>query len=180
MAEEPQYRSSGVSTGPVHHIALSVRSLEDSARFYGGMLGMRRTLRTEGSGPSFTRLLGVDPDARARVWYFDGGGQIGQIELVEWQNYSIPTAPPRSPYDLTVLAFSVSAADFDPVLATAESEGFPIDGGPETFDLPGYGEVRSVLMRDPDGHRVEIVALPDAAAIRARRDRERAGSQSGI
>lgn len=160
-------RRAGV--GPVHHIALSVRDLDASTRFYAGFLGLRQTLRTEVSGGGFERIMCVREGDRAQVRYFDGGQHIGQIELIQWEGREAPSHRDDPPYEICVLAFSVSGDELDELLAAAPGRGYEVASGPELMVLPDYGPIRSALIRDPDGRRVELVALPDKETIREAR-----------
>ena len=169
---------SRIGVGPLHHLAFRVADLEASERFYGGVLGMRRTLQMEVSGEEFARVLQVDPQARARIWYFEGGVRLGQLELVEWLNPPASAADrpahPTSPYDFRVMSFEVDDEEMDSLLQAAEAAGFPVFSGPESFSLPNYGPIRAAIVRDPDGHLVELVALPSAETLRAVRSKSTA------
>lgn len=164
-----------VAPGPLHHIALTVASLEASAHFYGHLLGMRETLNMTMEGEAFCHMLRIPPDSRARITYFDGGPKIGQIELVEWQDAPAPAEVPERvdvrSHASNILSFAWDES-LDELHERLVAAGVTCWTDPQVLTLPGYGHIRVFIAEDPDGRPVELVRLPTPDEVRAFRASE--------
>lgn len=154
--------SSQRSVGPVHHVSIAVSDLERSERFYGEMLGLRATMRSEVGGPQNAAVVGTPLTARARIQVFDGGVRIGQIELVEWSTRD--DAIESTPRSVTrpgsmILAFEVGADELSPLHARLTAEGYHCWSVPGRIDLPGFGYAIAFIVDDPDANPIELMAL---------------------
>lgn len=156
----------------VHHIALSVRDLEASKNFYGGVLGLRRTLEMPIRDPRTVHIMGLRPGAYGESVYFQGPTKIGQLELIQWHNHDRPDTGPKRPGDpgMFLLSFEVSREELDEIWQRGLSAGVKVFAEPDDAILENYGPIRVAIFEDPDGILIELVSLPtkeEIAAFRA-------------
>lgn len=123
----------------LHHVTAIASDLERTIAFYRDLLG----LAIVHDGPS-------DDDPRARhVWFGALGGEAGQ--LVSFMQY--PELPPG------VVGVG-STHHFALVVDSAEEQeawrDYLRDHGVDTTEVLDRGAFRSLYVRDPDGHIVEI------------------------
>jgi catechol 2,3-dioxygenase-like lactoylglutathione lyase family enzyme len=90
---------------------------------------------------------------------------VGQIELIEFDPpladaSEAPRAGDRGPF---LLSFEVSGEELGAIHRRLEARGVRCHGAPEEVDIAGYGRIRSLVFRDPDGVMLELVSLPPAA-----------------
>jgi lactoylglutathione lyase len=112
----------------VYEVAIRVKDLPRSERFYRDMLGLEEGLR----------------DSR-RPWLFlRAGGQNGMVVLQE----------DKGDWPLQHLAFTVAEADIERAAATLRQQGIEVRG-PVTHD---WMPAKSVYFADPDGHALELCA----------------------
>ena len=151
-----------ISAGSIHHVTIGVTNLETSIYFYSEGLGLRKTLDTVVGGTSFERLLKLPNGSTARTVFLQGEARLGQVELVEWRTNEKLLANPKRPGSIgpCVLSFSVSAAEFDPILVQLKEAGAVVWDDPIVSVLEGYGEITACIVEDPDGNAIEIVRLP--------------------
>jgi catechol 2,3-dioxygenase-like lactoylglutathione lyase family enzyme len=159
---DPRWRRPG---GPlflgIDHTAIAVSSTEDSLRFYRDTLGLRLAGESENYGPEQERLNSVF-GARLRITSLRGSIGPG----VEFLEYLAPG--PGRPYPATARSndlfhwqtrfaapSAARAADvFRGLRAPFVSSGAP----PSPY--PWMAGRKSVVVRDPDGHAIEV-AGPD-------------------
>jgi catechol-2,3-dioxygenase len=115
----------------IDHVAVSVKSLEESFKWYSQVLGFQLFHK-------FTR-----------TWMVERGGmKIGLMRR--------PDAQPVDDLDNKIaiqhFAFGVTEDDFQFTVDTLQALGVPFDGPEDT------GIAYSVFLSDPDGHTVEITA----------------------
>lgn len=115
----------------VYEIAVRVRDLPRAEAFYCGVLGLRAGLRDE-----------------RRNWLFlYAGGRAGMVVLQE----------DKGEWPAQHFAFTVSDPDIEPAAEALRARGVAVEG-PHTHDwMPS----RSLYFDDPDGHSLELIALPD-------------------
>ena len=172
------------TTGPVHHVAPPVADLERALGFYTETLGLRATLRMRIGGAPFERLLRLPPGTTGEVAFVQGPERIGQIELIEWSPPGAAGADDRAPQGRVttrpLLSFSV-AEPLSEWHARLTAAGARCWSEPVEVTLPGYGPIEAFLAEDPDGHLLELVALPSDEQVRAFRGREpeTGGGRSG-
>lgn len=120
----------------VHHLAVVVRDLEVSERFYCGVLGLPVVQRWQG------------PDGRPRsIWVSLGEGTFLAIELASADS---PKRTDQAP-GLHCLAFAIPRAEREDHRARLTAAGFPIEH-----------ETRFTLYtRDPDGTLIGFSHHPD-------------------
>jgi lactoylglutathione lyase len=129
------------------HLALHVRSLEESIKFYGRYTSLRPIDRHSDASSTGMEV----------VWLSDGpADQEGAfvMALQEGTPRAIPDAMPQQPLGpLSHLGFALaSREEVDAAAATAKNEGL-LRFGP-TFLNPYAGYV--CIINDPDGHNVEF------------------------
>jgi catechol 2,3-dioxygenase-like lactoylglutathione lyase family enzyme len=113
----------------IDHVAVSVKSLEDSFRWYSQVLGFQLFHK-------FTR-----------TWMIEKYGmKIGLMRR--------PDAKPVDDLDNQIaiqhFAFGVAEDDFQPTVDTLQALGIPFEGPEDT------GIAFSLFLTDPDGHTIEI------------------------
>jgi catechol 2,3-dioxygenase-like lactoylglutathione lyase family enzyme len=136
----------------LHHVTAICRDMTRTIGFYRDLLG----LPVVHDGPSDD-----DPETR-HVWFGDADGRPGS--LVTFMEY------PELPQGVVGLG---STHHFAFVIETAEEQeawvGYLRDRGAECTDVFDRGAFRSVYLRDPDGHIVELATRGPGFGPRAAR-----------
>ncbi|MCA1634215.1 MAG: VOC family protein [Acidobacteria bacterium] len=115
----------------LYEIAIRVKDLPRAEAFYLEVLGLK---------------VGIRDERRNRLFLY-AGGEAGMVVLEEDKG----VWPPQH------FAFTVNDSDIESAAATLVERGVAVDG-PHTHDwMPS----RSVYFSDPDGHALELIALPD-------------------
>ncbi|HEU4557790.1 MAG TPA: VOC family protein [Longimicrobium sp.] len=116
----------------IDHVALLVRDVEASVRWYCGVLGLRR-LYQEVWG-SFPAVVGT------------GGTSLALFPVA-----SADPHPPPGPDTICArhVAFRVNAANFLAAQAELKRLGIP-------FEFQDHQAAHSIYFHDPDGHQLEI------------------------
>ncbi len=125
----------------LHHVTLISSDLDRTTAFYRDLLGLELTLEAPSDD---------DPDAR-HFWFGDGpGGLVSFLEYPDMQNGTVGVGSTHH------FAFVVDSA------GELEAWRDYLRGhGVECTDLFDRGSFRSVYLRDPDGHIVEIATRGD-------------------
>jgi catechol 2,3-dioxygenase-like lactoylglutathione lyase family enzyme len=169
-----------MAIGEVHHVALSVSDLARSLAFYREVLGFKPALEIEVGDPAqMGRMLQMPAPRRARsVILRKAHSTVGELELIEFDPPAARLSGPREPGDpgVFLISFEVTGEDLDAIHARLQARGVPCHGPPEDVELAGYGRIRSLVFRDPDGVMLELVTLPPADQVR--RSRASASSRS--
>lgn len=154
-----------------NHIAINVRDLEASLRFYEEGLGLRKTL-VKAIGEDSWKLLRLPAKSTGRTAFLQGEGRdSGQIELVEW---ALPetagTSAPR-PGDIGpwVLSLTVEREKIDGLHDRLIGMGFDCYSRPVSNLIQNYGTVTMFMCEDPDGNQIELVCLPTREEVKAYR-----------
>ncbi|WP_026072836.1 VOC family protein [Nodosilinea nodulosa] len=133
----------------IHHLALNVKDMDASRRFYGGLLGLRELTGDE-----------VDDTLKELV----ATGKVANFVLPDGLILDLFGAPDLEPPDSDPdrsftrayhLAFDIDPAQFDQALAVLAVNGVAIAHGPITRPTG-----RGVYFYDPDGFMVEIRCDP--------------------
>jgi catechol 2,3-dioxygenase-like lactoylglutathione lyase family enzyme len=143
----------------IDHTAIVVGDTGRSLRFYRDLLGLRVAGESENHGPEQERLNNVF-GARLRITGLRAEGGGPGVEFLE---YLTPRDGRPAPADLrandlqhwqTVLATRGPAPTF-----AAVRDAFGLFVSPGAIETPdrALGFARAALLRDPDGHGVELV-----------------------
>ena len=133
------------NTARVDHSAISVSDAERSIAFYS-LLGLQQTARQTNTGPAQDHLDGLSNVTVDVVALSAPGAPPPHLELLCYKHPRGRAGGPRSRRDIadTTLVFAVD--DPKARAAALKAAGFAIPPGE-----------RSVFVRDPDGHAVELV-----------------------
>jgi lactoylglutathione lyase len=156
-----------VAVGSLNHVALGVRDLEASVRFYVEGLGMRQTLTKDTSELTPT-LMRLPAHARATTVFVQGASRVGQIELAQWNLEPGADDRPKRPGDVGMgqLSFPVAPEHIGPLHDRLVALGYEVYSEPTTSIIKNYGPVTLFLCEDPDGNQVELIALPSPETVR--------------
>jgi len=143
----------------IDHTAMTVRSTENSTKFYRDLLGMTVAGGTLNMGTT-QQYLDSLPGARTRVTGL--APKVGPPDL-EFLEYELPTAgrpfPIDShPTDLWHWQTTLVVSDIEAAAAQVHGMGQMISSGVATLPdkLLGFG--KGFLVRDPDGHVMKLVS----------------------
>jgi predicted enzyme related to lactoylglutathione lyase/catechol 2,3-dioxygenase-like lactoylglutathione lyase family enzyme len=148
-----------------------VQNLDNAIEFYGGLLGLTVPPaqapgpRPFSADPAIRNMFGI-PSAQLRWVVARVPGPNLGVEMVEAKDIDRKAVNPR-PQDPGSTTLVVLVRDIDKAFAPFKSAGVPVvtpGGAPMTF---GANSARGVIVRDPDGHFVELLQpspLPDTNA----------------
>jgi catechol 2,3-dioxygenase-like lactoylglutathione lyase family enzyme len=144
----------------IDHTAMTVRSTESSIKFYRDLLGMTVAGATLNMGTEQEHLDSL-PGARARVTGMRP--QMGPPG-VEFLEYELPTVgrpmPADShPTDLWHWQTTLVVPDLDAAAAVLRATTPFVSSGVVTLTDQTLGFTKALLVRDPDGHVVQLVTL---------------------
>jgi catechol 2,3-dioxygenase-like lactoylglutathione lyase family enzyme len=122
-----------VKVTQLNHVAVHVADLEASHRFYEQVLGLSRIPRPAFDFPGTWYRLGHDQELHLIARPVEGD------------------ATPRERH------FALKVNDLDAFASHLERQGVAYRG-----PSPRPDGARQVFVRDPDGHVIELCALPDA------------------
>ncbi len=165
---------------PVHHISISVKSLDDSIHFYRDVLGMKVTLEATIDDESHIEYLRLHPNTSGRVAMLQVGPPIGAVQLIEWSRTDLSSSPlrPGSP-GAFLIAFELHEETMDDFLVRVQKYQVLPWTLPKTSTIPNYGTIRTVVIEDPDGLMIEILELPTRDSImKLRQQNENRGTQN--
>ncbi len=143
----------------IDHTAMTVRSTENSIKFYRDLLGLTVAGGTLNMGTEQEHLDSL-PGARARVTGM--APKIGPPG-VEFLEYELPTAgrpmPADSqPTDLWHWQTTVLVPDVDMAAATLRGTARFLSTGVITIPDKTLGFLKGLLVQDPDGHVLQLVS----------------------
>lgn len=116
----------------IDHVALAVRDVERSSRWYQEVLGLEHRF----------------PGAWDGVPVFLGCGSTN-LALFPAAESVLDSSPESAPRWFLHYAFRVATADFESAQQALSERGIP-------FEFQDHGLARSVYFRDPDGYQLEI------------------------
>ncbi len=143
------------------HADLFVASMARSLTFYVDQLGLKIAedviIRSD-----LVRFLSDDHYDAMRLVLLKVAPIGSWIELQEFQAESMrkatPYLPPPHTGSLTLLVDDVRER-----IAQLRRAGVTVEGDVFTVDLPRLGRARIGFLRDPDGHRIELLERLDPA-----------------
>ncbi|HSF68442.1 MAG TPA: VOC family protein [Nitrospiraceae bacterium] len=143
----------------IDHTAMTVRSTESSTKFYRDLLGMTVAGGTLNMGTT-QQYLDSLPGARTRVTGL--APKVGPPGL-EFLEYELPTAgrpfPADShPTDLWHWQTTLVVPDVEAAAAEVHGMGQMISSGVVTLPDKALGFGKGFLVRDPDGHVMQLVS----------------------
>jgi catechol 2,3-dioxygenase-like lactoylglutathione lyase family enzyme len=142
----------------IDHTAMTVRSTENSITFYRDLLGMTVAGGTLNMGAEQEHLDSL-PGAKARV---TGMNPVVGPPSVEFLEYQLPTAgrpfPISShPTDLWHWQTTLVVPDVEASAARLQGMGRFVSSGVVTLPDKVLGFTKGFLIRDPDGHALQLV-----------------------
>lgn len=133
-------------TGVFNHVGLCVTDLARSQRFYEQALGFRRWWELRVPDEAAAPLLGLTPPLGLRAVYLVHGPMV--LELLAYEAGDHPPGRTR-PFDEPGLThLSLSVPDLDAAVARVEAHGGQVVEAGRTAAV--------VMVRDPDGQRIEL------------------------
>ena len=168
---------------PLHHVVLSVTSLERSVAFYTGVLGYRKSMEAPVEGEKYERYLKLPPGTTGRMAMLQADERtMGMVEVIEWTPPLPATSGPKRPGDpgVCMLAVEVAGQTLEDVVAGLEAKGVALWSDPCLVELDGYPPFHTILIEDPDGLLVELIQLPAEEEVRAFRRAWRADQAAAV
>jgi len=143
----------------IDHTAITVRSTENSTKFYRDLLGLTVAGGTLNMGAE-QQYLDSLPGARARVTGLTPKMSPPGVELLE---YELPTAgrpfPVDShPTDLWHWQTTLIVSDVETAAAALRDAAHFVSSTVVTFPDKSLGFTKGFQVRDPDGHALQIVS----------------------
>jgi len=144
--------------GPVAHIGITVRDMDQALSFYEGVLGMQKLGEATFSGEEASRLTRI-PGTVLRAVYLRGGKEIKGPPL-ELLSFIEPGSGEGTPYarlnnpGITEVAFWVT--DIERVYSELQAKGVEFYSAPQLFEFDGY-KAKAVYFLDPDGTTLELI-----------------------
>jgi catechol 2,3-dioxygenase-like lactoylglutathione lyase family enzyme len=136
----------------MHHIGVSVVSLERSLRFYRDLLGMRVLVQKQFEGAQYELILGL-PGARGKLAVLQLASL--EIELFEFERPRPALSDPNRPVcDHGITHFCIEVADIQSEYERLKTAGVAFHCPPLTF-----GAEKATYGRDPDGNVFEMLQL---------------------
>jgi catechol 2,3-dioxygenase-like lactoylglutathione lyase family enzyme len=142
----------------LHHTGLTVADLDRSLHFWRDAMGMEVLFQQEKAGGYLEAIVG-EPGAHVRMAHLAFGGQGPRIELFQ---YLAPSGGQHRlrPADVGFAHVCVACDDLDERLERLIAAGGRPFSKPVEVDTGVNKGGRSVYLRDPDGHVVELERLP--------------------
>jgi catechol 2,3-dioxygenase-like lactoylglutathione lyase family enzyme len=151
----------------LNHVAIGVRDLDASLRFYVQGLGLRKTLEKPVSDLTW-KLMRLPENTTGLSVFVQGPSKVGQLELVKWELPEPEGDEPKRPGRIGIgqLSFPVDPEHIHEVHRRLVELGAEVYSEPTTTIVKNYGPVTLFLCEDPDGNQVELIALPSREAVR--------------
>jgi predicted enzyme related to lactoylglutathione lyase len=169
-AQAPATAGRAVSVLHTGHFSPIVADLDRTAAFYRDVLGLEIATQpapTWDAEPWLRRLHGT-PDTPIRFATAKIPGLTWGVEMVEFKDAHRQPVQPRV-QDPGACTIALAVRDLDVVFARLKRAGTPIvtaGGAPVEF-AGGDVRYRAVLVRDPDGHFVEVFQATPTAPTKA-------------
>ena len=150
--------------GDLHHVTVSVADLDQALRFYRDALGMRAVAEFAFDDEEHQVYMGLPKGAHGRaVALRTGRPPASGITLVQVEPGQEPLPHATLEPGGQMLAFEVpSADDVDGLHERLTSAGYAAVSEPLWAEVKGFGRIRGVALRDPDGSLIEFYAPEEA------------------
>ena len=142
----------------ISHVAIGVREMERSLRFYRDALGLRVKLDTIEELPGFG---GAEARKRRAAYLGWSDGPHESFVVLDQPLTVEPSGEPARLFQTGVHHFSFWVDDIDAIVARVRAAGLEVLFDPGVADTLAYGEppggkVKSTFLRDPDGNYVQL------------------------
>jgi catechol 2,3-dioxygenase-like lactoylglutathione lyase family enzyme len=142
----------------ISHVAVGVRDMDRSLRFYCEAIGLRVKLDTVESLPGFE---GSEPRRRRAAYLGWSEGPHESFVVLDQPLAAAPVGEPARLFQTGIHHFSFWVDDIDAIVARVRAKGFEVLFDPGVGDTIAYGEapggkVKSTFLRDPDGNYVQL------------------------
>jgi catechol 2,3-dioxygenase-like lactoylglutathione lyase family enzyme len=143
----------------IFHVNINCSDLARSHAFYVDGCGLADGVRTTPERAQDGIAFGLD-QVRWDAWILVGsaGFDGGAVDLLEWHEPRPSGAAPHLLYDAGLQRIGLLVSDLDVAIVNACAHGGVVWSEPIAHELPDGGLVRLVLMSDPDGVAVELIA----------------------
>lgn len=142
--------------GRLHHLGISVRSLDRSLSFYRDLLGFTEVHNVTSRAEYLSRLLG-HPEVQLRVAMVSAPADRVSIELLEYNNVS-QVVVDHDHVNPGIAHLALQVSDVDGVYQRLRAAGVEAVSAPVTPTAGPNAGSRIVYLIDPDGVRVELIS----------------------
>jgi catechol 2,3-dioxygenase-like lactoylglutathione lyase family enzyme len=160
----------GLIVGMGNFFSPIVSDLDKAIAFYRDGIGLdvQGTPANAEQNPGLRNMFGL-PDAQLRWMVARPAGMRTGVEIVEIKRAESKPLERRM-QDPGAFTLVLLVRELDPIVARLKKMGAPVvTTGGVPVDVPFGGKARGIVVKDPDGHFVELVQPPstDAAAAGA-------------
>lgn len=143
----------------IDHTAMTVRSTENSLTFYRDLLGLTVADGTLNMGTEQEHLDSL-PGARVHVTSLTPKMSPPGVEFLEYERPTAgrPFPTDSHPTDLWHWQTTVVVPDLEAISTQIRGMGQMISAGVVTLPDNSLGFTRGMVVRDPDGHAIQIVS----------------------
>lgn len=145
--------------GAMAHVGITVKDMDRAVEFYRDLLGLQVLGDLTIAGEETERVTQVK-GAKLRAVYLRSREDMKGPPL-ELLHFEEPQGETGRPYacltnpGITEVAFWVK--DMDAMYQKLQGHGVEFYSSPQLFELEGYGKVKVVYFRDPDGTTLELL-----------------------
>lgn len=158
----PGALAGGLAAQAVHHVGVTVASLDRATEFWTRLLGREPRDHRLLQGPMVGELVGY-PGVRIDSCWFDLPGGVA-LELLEYLDRPEPPYDPGTAHAGNV-HLCLTVTDMDAALAHAAAcGGRPVSPAPVDVRQGPRAGSRLAYVRDPDGVTIELVQPPPVRA----------------
>jgi catechol 2,3-dioxygenase-like lactoylglutathione lyase family enzyme len=141
----------------VSHLAIGVRDMDASLRFYRDLLG----LRVDADQPEDVARRSGPPDQRRAVYLRWDDGPHASFVVLDQQLSRPHDNQPLRLFDVGVHHVAFWVDDLEAIVERARAAGVTVALEPSVGDTKAYGEppgdkVLTAFLRDPDGNWIQL------------------------
>lgn len=146
---------------PVATTAHTVLDMQKALDFYYGPLGMTTFSDAVIENEAANRMANLPADARTHSVLVQGDHEYGKVALAAPLNYEVASLVPDAVApNIGYLAQSFAVRDLDETAAACAAIGAEIYSATQTLTLPGRGECRAMLLRNPGSGALQELYAP--------------------